>query len=45
MIRVDKEALWSAIQMYGIEGTLLAAAKSFYKNNRACVRDGKGESD
>lgn len=31
--------------MYGIGGRLLSAVKSFYRNSRASVRVGKGESD
>ncbi len=35
--KVDKEALWIEMQMYGIGGRLLGAGKSFYGNNRSCV--------
>ena len=43
--RVDRAALWSVLQVYGIGGGLLRAVKSFYENSRACVRVGKEQSD
>ncbi len=44
MIRVNREALWNVL-IYGIEEGLLRATTSFYRNNRACVRLGEGESN
>ncbi len=43
--RVDREALWSVLQMYGIGGRLMRAVKSFYEGSRACVGVGRGERD
>ncbi len=41
--RVDREGLWSLLQIYGIGGRLMRAVKSFYEGSRACVRVGRGE--
>ena len=35
--RVDREALWRMLTMYGIGGKLLSAVKRFYVDSRACV--------
>ena len=43
--RVDREALWSVLGMYGVGGRLLKAVKSLYENSRACVRVGNEVSD
>ena len=43
--RIDREALWKVMGMYGIGGKLLTAVKSFYMESRACVRVGDGESE
>ena len=43
--RVDREALWNVLQVYGIGGSLLKAVRSFYMSSRACVRVGNGVSD
>ncbi len=43
--RVDRDALWSVLQIYGIGGRLMRAVKSFYDGSRARVRVGRGESD
>ncbi len=40
--RVDREALWSVLQMYGIGGRLMRAVKSFYEGSRAGVGVGRG---
>ena len=43
--RVDREALWQLLGVYGVEGGLLAAIKAFYKeseftkNNPSTVKD------
>ena len=42
--RVDREAMWRMLSMYGIGGKLLSAVKSFYVDSRACVRVGNKES-
>ena len=42
--RVDREALWKVLSLYGVGGKLMRAVKSFYVNSRACVRIGGGES-
>ena len=38
--RVDRNALWSVLNIYGVGGKLLRAVKSLYKWSRACVRVG-----
>ena len=43
--RVDREALWKVLMMYGVGGSLLRAVKAFYVDSRACVRAGGGVSD
>ena len=43
--RVDREALWKVMGMYGVEGRLLRAVKSLYVNSRACVRVGNEMSE
>ena len=43
--RIDREALWTVLRMYGIGGRLLKGVKSFYRNSRACVRVGNSVSD
>ncbi len=34
----DREALWTALRLYGLSGRLLTGLKSFYVNIRSCVR-------
>ncbi len=43
--RIDRECLWTVLQLYGLGGRLLKGVKSFYMNSRACVRVGNGVSD
>ncbi len=43
--RVDRDALWSVLHIYGIGGSLIRTIKSFYEGSRACLRVGRGESD
>ena len=43
--KVDREAMWKVLQIYGVGGKLLTAVKSFYKEGRACVRSTNGNSD
>ena len=38
--RIDREALWTVLQGYGVRGAVLQAVKSFYVGSRACVRVG-----
>ena len=34
--RLDREALWSVLQLHGVEGSLLKAVKGFYVGSRVC---------
>lgn len=43
--RVDREAMWNVMRLYGVGGRLLQAVKSFYKGSKACVRIGNEVSD
>ena len=43
--RVDREALWDVLQLYGVGGKLLRAVKSFYVGSKACVRVGSELSE
>jgi len=43
--RVDREALWQVLRMYGVGGRLMSAVKSFYVGSRACVRVGSETSE
>ena len=43
--RVDREAMWRMLSIYGVGGKLLSAIKSFYVDSRACVRVGNKVSD
>ena len=36
--RVDREAIWRVLGMYGINGQLLKAVQSLYEKSEACVR-------
>ncbi len=38
--RVDREALWSVLRIYGVGGQLLKGIQAFYKEAIACVRVG-----
>ena len=38
--RVDREALWQVLRIYGIGGRVLRGIMSFYVEGRACVRVG-----
>ena len=37
-MRVDREAMWLVLGMYGINGQLLKAVQSLYEKSEACVR-------
>lgn len=43
--RVDREAMWNVMRLYGVGGRLFQAMKSFYKGSKACVRIGNEVSD
>ena len=43
--KIDRDALWKVLSMYGVRGKLLNAVKSFYKGSVACVRIGNSTSD
>ena len=43
--RVDREAMWKVLELYGVEGRLLSAVKSMYADSRACVRVGSDRSE
>ena len=43
--RIDRNAMWKMLSMYGVGGKLLTAVKSFYVDSRACVRVGCRESE
>jgi len=36
--RVNREALWQVLRMYGVRGKLLNGIKSMYEESKACVR-------
>merc|ERR1711895_129466 len=38
--RVDREALWQVLRIYGIGGRVLRGIMSFYVEGKACVRVG-----
>ena len=43
--RVDREAMWEVMRIYGIGGRVLRGIMSFYNEGRACVRVGQKVSD
>ena len=43
--RVDRDAMWSVLRLYGVGGRLLEAVKSMYNGSKACVRVGNEMSD
>ncbi len=38
--RVDREALWNVLRIYGVGGQLLKGIQAFYREVNACVRVG-----
>ena len=36
--RVDRDAMWRVLDMYGINGQLLKAVQSLYEKSEACVK-------
>ena len=43
--RVDREAMWQVLGMYGINGSLLNCIKSLYEQSEACVRVYRRDSE
>ena len=43
--RVDREALWQVMRIYGVGGRLLKGVQSFYDDSKACVRSENGISE
>ena len=43
--RIDRNALWQVLRIYGVGGNLLRAVQSFYDGSRACVRGKSGVSE
>ena len=43
--RIDKDAMWRVLGMYGVRGQLLKAVKSLYEKSEACVRVCREESE
>ncbi len=39
--RVDRDAMWQVLQLYGVGGKLWKAVKNFYVESRPCVRVGE----
>ena len=37
-VRVDRDALWQVLRLYGVGGKLLNAFQSFYVDSVACVK-------
>ena len=43
--RVDRDAMWNVLRLYGIGGRLLQGVKSLYVRSKACVRVGNEVSE
>src|SRR5678815_4965022 len=43
--RINREALWQVLVMYGVGGRLLNGIKNMYDDSEACVRINGVESD
>ena len=43
--RVDRDAMWDVLRLYGIGGRLLRGVKSLYMGSKACVRVGNEVSE
>ena len=41
--RVDSDAMWNVLRLYGIDGRLLRGVKSLHVGSKACVRVGRKE--
>ena len=42
---IDRHGMWQMLRVYGVEGKLLKAVRSFYIDSRACVRVGNDVSE
>ena len=43
--RVDRDAMWNVLRLYGIGGRLLRGVKSLYVGSKACVKGGNEVSE
>ena len=43
--RIDRDALWNVLRMYGVGGNILGAIQSFYDESEACVRVDREEGE
>ena len=43
--RVDRDAMWNVLRLYGIGGRLLRGVKSLYVGSKACARIGNEVSE
>ena len=43
--RIDREAMWRVLSMYGVNDDLIRGIRSFYEGSEACVRVCRQESD
>ncbi|MCP4269594.1 MAG: hypothetical protein GY777_29150, partial [Candidatus Brocadiaceae bacterium] len=43
--RVNRDAMWQVLRLYGVGGKLWKAVKSFYVDSRACMRVGVNVSE
>ena len=43
--RVDRDAMWNVLRLYGVGGKLLQAVKSLYVDSKVCVRVGSEMSE
>ena len=43
--RIDRDAMWCVLHMYGVNGKLLKAVQSLYERSEACVRICRKESE
>ena len=43
--RIDRDAMWCVLHMYGVNGKLLNAVQSLYERSEACVRVCREESE
>ena len=39
--RVDRQAMWEVLMMYGVGGKILGAIKSMYEESMVCIRIGR----
>ena len=43
--KVDRDAMWNVLRLYGIGGILLQGVKSLYVGSKSCVRVGNEVSE